>query len=63
MHIIYNKIESFSLLVLVFLYRNPSLTLFLVWLHLVVLNDKFYQHFCAVNSKNTLEITFFSKHV
>ena len=28
----YNKILSFTLLVLVFLYRNPSLTVFLVWL-------------------------------
>ena len=29
---IYHKILSFTLLVLVFLYRNPFLTMFLVWL-------------------------------
>ena len=33
MLIIYDKIPSFTLLVLVFLYRNPSLTMFLVWLY------------------------------
>ena len=31
----YYKILSFTLLVLVFLYRNPSLTVFLVWLYII----------------------------
>ena len=35
MLIIYYKILSFTLLVLVFLYRNPSLTVFLVWLYII----------------------------
>ena len=35
MLIIYYKILSFTLLVLVFLHRNPSLTVFLVWLYII----------------------------
>ena len=35
MLIIYYKIPSFTLLVLVFLYCNPSLTVFLVWLYII----------------------------
>ena len=35
MLIIYHKILSFTLLVLVFLYCNPSLTVFLVWLYII----------------------------
>ena len=33
--IIYYKILSFTLLVLIFLSHNPSLTVFLVWLYLI----------------------------
>ena len=35
MLIIYYKILSFTLLVLVFLCLNPSLTVFLVWLYII----------------------------
>ena len=34
------KILSFTFLVLVFLYRNPSLTVFLVWLHIIFVSIK-----------------------
>ena len=37
MLIIYYKILSFTLLVLIFLYHNPSLTVFLVWLYIIQL--------------------------
>ena len=40
MLIIYYKILSFTLLVLVFLYRNPSVTVFLIWLSVIFGNIK-----------------------
>ena len=40
MLIIYYKILSFTLLVLVFLYRNPSMTVFLIWLSVIFGNIK-----------------------
>ena len=40
MLIIYYKFLSFTRLVLVFLYCNPSLTVFLVWLYIIFGNIK-----------------------
>ena len=40
MIIIYYKILSLAVLVLVFLYRNPSLTVFLVWSYIIFGNIK-----------------------
>ena len=40
MLIIYYKILSFTLLDLFFLYRNPSLTVFLVWSYIIFGNVK-----------------------
>ena len=36
MLISYYKLLSFTLLVLVFLYRNPSMTVFLVWPYIIL---------------------------
>ena len=59
MLIIYYKILSFTLLVLVFLYRNPSLTVCLVWLCIIFGKTiKFINIFVQLILKTLLKLLF-----
>ena len=59
MLIIYYKILSFTLLVLVFLYRNPSLTVCLVWLCIMFGKTiKFINIFVQLILKTLLKLLF-----
>ena len=59
MLIIYYKILSFTLLVLVFLYRNPSLTVCIVWLCIMFGKTiKFINFFVQLILKTLLKLLF-----